>query len=67
MGSISKTLRKMSGLKAGYGFAFLMTYREKFHLSASEDQVVVQLAKALFPSGELPEEISVTVEWNDPS
>ena len=66
MGSISKNLKKMSGLKAGQGFVFLMTYRETFHLSVASDQVIVQLAKTLFPEGNLPEEISVTVEWNDP-
>lgn len=66
MGTITKKLIKMSGLKAGQGALYLQTYRESFHFTVSEDEVVVQLKKAIFPEG-TPGEITVTVEWNDSS
>ena len=57
----------MSGLKAGYGALYLMTYRESFHLSAANDVVVVQLKKDMFPDGIMPDEVDVTVEWDENS
>ena len=66
LGSITKKLVKMGGLKAGPGFLYLQTYRESFHLSVQDDDVVVQLKKALFQT-DTPEEITVTVEWPDSS
>lgn len=67
MGTLKKTLKEQSGLKAGYGWAYLKTYRESFHMTFSEDDVIVQLAKRLFPEDNMPDEITVTVEWQDPS
>lgn len=64
-GSISKVLKKMSGLKAGEGALYLMTYREEFHMSAAKDEVIVQLKKAMFPDGKMPDEVNATVEWED--
>lgn len=66
LGTITKKLIEMSGLKAGQGALFLQTYREAFHITVSEDEVIVQLRKAIFPGG-TPDEITVTVEWNDES
>lgn len=66
LGTIQKRLKKMAGLKAGYGSLYLMTYRESFHLSAASDEVIVQLKKDLFPDGNMPEEIEVTVQWSEP-
>ncbi len=65
MGYIKKILKVQSGLKARYGFVFLKTYREQFHFFNTEDEVVVQLAKRLFPAGKMPKEITVTVQWQD--
>lgn len=65
MAKMQKTLKKMSGMKAGYGWSHMTTYREDFHLSFSHDEVIVQLKKEMFPSGGMPDEINVTVEWED--
>lgn len=65
MGYIKKILKEQSGLKAGPGFIFLKTYREQFHFTNLEDEVLVQLAMRLFPEGKMPSEITVTVEWQD--
>lgn len=64
MESLKKKLKKMSGLKAGYGWMYLTSYREDFHMTFAEDEVIVQLKKALFPNGNMPDEIDVTVEWD---
>lgn len=65
MGSITKSLKKMSGLKAGYGALYLMTYRESYHMSFAQDEVIVQLKKALFQDREMPDQIKITVEWEE--
>ena len=65
MGEITKNLKKMSGLKAGMAPLYLTTYREEFHISAAYDKVVVELAKSMFPSGKMPAEVTVKVEWKD--
>ncbi len=61
---MEKRLVKMSGLKAGYGFFYMQTYRDSFHLTVSEDELIVQLKKDIFPNSEPPAEIRVTVEWD---
>ena len=66
LGMMTKKLIKMSGLKAGQGALFLQTYREAFHITVAEDEVIVQLRKAIF-TGAAPEEITVTVEWSEDS
>ncbi len=66
MGSITKKLVKIRGIKGGPGFLYLQTYRESFRLSFQDDQVIVQLNKAFFQT-DTPEEITVTIEWPDRS
>lgn len=61
MGTIQKKLAKSNQLE--YGMLFLQTYRE---MDALSDEVIVQLKKKMF-QGPAPDEITVTVEWQDGS
>ena len=65
MGSISKTLNKAKFRGSMNGFLFLQTYRETNKVILSKDEVIVLLAKNLFPDGNMPAEVNVTVSWNE--
>ena len=64
-GSISKTLKKAKFRGSMNGFLFLQTYRESNKIILSKDEVVVLLARNLFPDGNMPAEVNVTVSWNE--
>ncbi len=42
----------------------MQTYRETFHLSVENDEVIVQLSKSLLGGDKMPEQITVTIEWD---
>ena len=65
MGSISKTLNKAKFRGSMNGSLFLQTYRETNKVILSKDEVIVLLAKNLFPDGNMPAEVNVTVSWNE--
>lgn len=54
----------MGGLKAGRDYLIMQTYRETFHLSVENDEVIVQLSKSLLGGDKMPEQITVTIEWD---
>lgn len=60
---MEKVLNK-TGLRGEMEGFFLKTYREADSMSLREDEVVVLLKKAMFPDGDFPESIRVTVEWD---
>jgi hypothetical protein len=47
------------------GFFYLQTYRETNKMSLSKDEVIVLLTRNLFPNGNMPAEVNVTVSWNE--
>lgn len=57
---------KICCIKGGQVFFTCRRTSESFCLSVQDDEVVVQLKKALFQT-DTPEEITVTVEWPDSS
>ena len=65
MGSISKTLKKAKFRGSMTGSLFLQTYRESNKMILSKDEVVVLLPRNLFPDGNMPAEVNVTVSWNE--
>ena len=65
MGSISKTLIKAKFRASMGGALFLQTYRESNKMILSKDEWVVLLPRNLFPDGNMPAEVSVTVYWNE--
>ncbi len=65
MGSISKTLIKAKFRASMNGALFLQTYRESNKMILSKDEVIVLLARNLFPDGNVPAEVNVTVSWNE--
>ncbi len=64
-GNISKTLNKAKFRATMNGFFYLQTYRETNKMSLSKDEVIVLLTRNLFPDGNMPAEVNVTVSWNE--